>query len=110
MGQKPSGPKTAAVRLRRLIKQLEHCRPFFRASVVVTRKPCIRRHGCAACKKGHGHHSSYLVVSVRGKPKVRYLPKNLIAAAKKYTRNYRKTKALSEEMSRIWMEEFLEAR
>jgi hypothetical protein len=101
----------AAVRmLRRAIAQLDDCHPFFRASVVVTRKPCVRRHGCEACKKGRGHHSSYLIASVSGKPKVRYLPKNLISAAKKYARNYRKNKALTEEMSRIWMEQFLEGK
>lgn len=101
--------KSTAKTLIRLINRLDHCRPFFRASVVVTRKPCIRE-GCAACKEGQGHHSSYLIVSKSGKPKVRYLPKNLIAAAKRYAQNYRETKALTEEMSRIWMEEFLEGK
>jgi hypothetical protein len=106
MNRKLPASKTAIKKLSRLIDRLDSCRPFFRASVVVTRKPCIRE-GCVACKKKHGHHSSYLIVSKGGKPKVRYLPKDLIVAAKRYAQNYRKTKALTEDMSQIWMEEFL---
>jgi hypothetical protein len=44
---------------------------------------------------------------VQGKPKNRYLPKSLIAEARRRTANYRKTKAILERMSALWLEELL---
>jgi hypothetical protein len=95
-----------AKRLAVLERRLEACRPFIRASVVVTRKPCIRK-GCRACREGHKHLSPLLTASVHGKPKNRYLPKGLIAEARRRTGNYRKTKHVLEQMSDIWVEELL---
>lgn len=100
---------TSAKRLKVLARRLEAYRPFIRASVVVTRKPCIRK-GCPACREGHKHASPLLTASVRGKPKNRYLPKRLIAEARWRTGNYRKSKAIWEEMSEIWLEELLSQR
>ena len=89
-----------------LKRRLESYRPFIRASVVITRKPCIRK-GCRACREGHKHISPLLTASVKGKPKNRYLPVRLIAEARRRTENYRKTKHLLEQMSKMWLEELL---
>ena len=93
-------------RLAALQARLEFCRPFIRASVVITRKPCIRK-GCRACREGHKHISPLLTASVKGKPKNRYLPVKLIAEARRRTENYRKTKRVLEQMSGLWLEELL---
>lgn len=106
---KPQTPdsKTKQKRLSRLATRLEAHRPFVRASVVVTRKPCIREN-CRACRQGRKHLSTYLVASSGGKPKVRYLPKALLANARRRARNWRATKRILEEMSQIWIEDLLE--
>lgn len=98
--------RSLAKRLAVLYRRLEACRPFIRASVVLTRKPCIRK-GCRACQEGRKHMSPMLTASVRGRPKTRYLPKGLIAEARRRTENYRKSKAVLEQMSVIWLEELL---
>ena len=85
---------------------MEAHRPFIRASVVITRKPCTRK-GCRACREGDKHESPLLTASVRGRAKHRYLPKHLIAEARRRTENYRKTKMILEKMSEIWMEDLL---
>lgn len=103
-------PRAAlAKRLVVLARRLEAYRPFIRASVVITRKPCIRK-GCRACREGHRHESPLLTASVRGKPKNRYLPKGLIAEARRRTENYRRSKVVLEQMSEIWLEELLSRR
>lgn len=89
-----------------LERRLEDYRPFIRATVVLTRKPCIRR-GCGACRQGRKHLSPLLTASVGGKPKNRYLPKGLIAEARRRTKNYRKMKQVLERMSELWLEELL---
>lgn len=98
-----------AKRLAVLDRRLEAYRPFIRASVVLTRKPCIRK-GCRACREGRKHMSPMLTASVRGRPKTRYLPQGLIAEARRRTGNYRKTKHVLEQMSKIWIEELLSRR
>lgn len=98
-----------AKRLALLARRLEAYRPFIRASVVITRKPCIRK-GCRACRQGRKHASSLLSASVRGKPKNRYLPQGLIAEARRRTENYRRSKVVLEQMSEIWLEELLSRR
>ena len=95
--------------IQQLIKMLESYRPFVRASVVVTRKPCIRK-GCAHCKKGRKHPFSYLTIKTKGKTQVRYLPKRLIPLALKQVKNYQKTKGIAERMSKLWLEELLAQR
>lgn len=93
-------------RLATLWRRLDASSPFIRSSVVVTRKPCIRE-TCPACKAGRGHESCYLVVSQGGKPRVRYLPKRLVREARRRARNYRKAKAILEQMSEAWIEDLL---
>ena len=95
-----------AKRLAALELRLQAYRPFIRASVVLTRKPCTRE-GCRACRQGRKHASPLLTASVRGKPKNRYLPLHLIAEARRRTGNYRKSKAVLEQMSQMWLEELL---
>ena len=93
-------------RMAALERRLESYRPFIRASVVITRKPCIRK-GCRACREGHKHISPLLTASVKGKPKNRYLPLRLIAEARRRTENYRKTRRVLEQMSGLWIAELL---
>lgn len=93
-------------RLAMLSHRLETYRPFIRASVVLVRKPCIRK-SCKACREGRKHASPLLSASVRGKPRNRYLPQRLIGEARRRTENYRKSKAILEQMSEIWLEELL---
>jgi hypothetical protein len=99
-------PASFAKCLVALERRLRGYRPFIRATVVLTRKPCIRK-GCRACRQGHKHASPLLTASVGGKPKNRYLPKGLIAEARRRTKNYRKTKQVLERMSELWLEELL---
>ena len=98
--------RVLAKRLAALERRLQAYRPFIRASVVLTRKPCIRK-GCRECLEGRKHASPLLTASVHGKVKNWYLPKRLIAEARRRTGNYRKSKAMLERMSDIWLEELL---
>ena len=95
-----------AARITQLLHSLEDTRPFIRASVVVTRKPCIRS-ACPTCRKGTKHPSSFLTASKGGKAKVRYLPLRLIREARRRTTNWRKAKAILEKLSELWTEELL---
>ena len=95
-----------AAQIRRLLHRLGGARPFIRASVVVTRKPCIRS-ACPACRTGQKHRSSFLTASKGGKAKVRYLPLRLIREARRRTANWRKTKTILEKLSELWTEELL---
>jgi len=99
-------PASFARYLVALERRLQGYRPFIRATVILTRKPCIRK-GCRACRQGRKHLSPLLTASVGGKPKNRYLPKGLIAEARRRTKNYRKTKQVLERMSQLWLEELL---
>jgi len=99
--------RSPAKRLAVLARRLDACRPFIRASVVITRKPCIQK-SCRACQAGRKHLSPLLSMSVGGKPKNRYLPIGLIEEARRRTGNYRKAKAILDEMSEIWIKELLD--
>ena len=98
--------RTRTKQLAALTRRLKACHPFIRASVVLTRKPCIRK-GCGACREGDRHESPLLTTSVGGRAKNRYLPKGLIAEAKRRTANYRKAKAVVEKMSELWIDDLL---
>lgn len=89
-----------------LQRRLKDCCPFIRSTVVVTRKPCIRK-GCPACKDGRKHESCYLAASKKGKTRVRYLPKRLVKEARRRKENYRKALEVFDEMSELWIEELL---
>ncbi len=89
-----------------LQRRLKECCPFIRSSVVVTRKPCIRK-GCPACKEGRKHESCYLAATKKGKTRVRYLPKGLVEEARRRKENYQKALEVLDEMSELWIEELL---
>ncbi|MCG2661763.1 MAG: hypothetical protein L6437_16145 [Kiritimatiellae bacterium] len=97
---------TKSKRFALLQRRLKDCSPFIRSSVVVTRKPCIRK-GCPACKEGRKHESCYLAVTKNGKTSVRYLPKGLVEEARRQKENYRKAQEVLDEMSEFWIEELL---
>jgi hypothetical protein len=95
-------------RLGRLAQQLERHRPFLRASLVQTHKPCIHKTSCNACRSGKKHPFCYLTIKTRGVTKNRYLPKRFIPKAKLWIKNYRKSRGITEEMSLLWLNELYE--
>ena len=69
-----------------------------RGSVVVLRRPCVRR-GCRRCASGERHAATYLGYRQSGKLHWLYLPKKLIPRAKEWVKNYRAMEKLLGEVT-----------
>jgi hypothetical protein len=105
--KKQAKPSRRLAELDALWRQLEQCRPFLRASVVVTRKRCIHE-DCRLCRSGQKHPFSRLTIRRQGKTQTRYLPKHLIEKARRWVASYKRSKVLREQLSQLWLEELLD--
>jgi len=76
---------------------------FVRGSVVVLRRPCVRK-TCGRCRSGEKHPATYLSVKEKGKTRLVYLPKGWVAQAKGWTAEWRRLAGLLGEMSRVNVE------
>jgi len=73
---------------------------FLRGSVVLLRRPCAYA-GCRKCASGERHPMWVLTVSERGKTRTVYLGAGKAAAARQMTANYRRLKALIEQVAEV---------
>ena len=76
---------------------------FVRGSVVVLRRPCVRK-TCGRCRSGEKHPATYLSVKVKGKTRLVYLPKGWVGQTKGWTAEWRRLGGLLGQMSRANVE------
>jgi hypothetical protein len=55
--------------------------------------------GCRCAREGQKHESSYLGVSVKGKPHMKHIPRAQEAQVRRWVEAYQRARALLEEMS-----------
>lgn len=72
---------------------------FVRGSVVVLRRPCTRA-GCRLCREGPRHPATYLSLKEKGRTRLIYLPKGLVAQARQWVQEWRRLEDLLRQMSR----------
>ena len=71
---------------------------FIRGSVTVLRRPCTRA-GCRLCREGKRHPATYLSLKEKGRTRLIYLPKSLIAQARQWVAEWRRLEGLLQQMS-----------
>lgn len=86
--------------LRRLVRTLW---PLLQGSVVLLRRPCIRR-GCRRCAAGDKHPATYLSLRRAGKTQLVYLPAAVIREVSTGVGNYRRLQAAVAAATRPWVE------
>lgn len=82
-----------------LWRQVVQAGDFVRGSVVVLRRPCTYRN-CRLCRDGKRHPATYLSVKEKGRTRLIYLPKGLIAQAREWVAQWRRLEEWLGEMSR----------
>ena len=82
-----------------LWRQVVQAGDFVRGSVVVLRRPCTY-HGCRRCREGTRHPATYLSLKEKGRTRLVYLPKGLVAQAKGWVAEWRRLEELLAQMSR----------
>jgi hypothetical protein len=83
-----------------LWKRVAEIDEFLRGSVVLMKRRCIFA-GCRKCASGERHPTWVLTVSRKGKTQTVYVGKSRLAEAKRQVENYRRLKALLEEVAQI---------
>lgn len=86
--------------LRRVVRTLW---PLLQGSVVVLRRPCVRR-GCPRCAAGEKHPATYLSLRRAGKTELVYLPAAVIREVSTGVGNYRRLQAAVAAATRPWVE------
>lgn len=82
----------------RLWQSLIRSGDFIRGTVVTLARPCVYKN-CKKCKKGGPRHpAKYLMVSRNRKTHNIYLSKKLLPKAEEWTANYKKLKAIIEDL------------
>jgi len=76
---------------------------FVRGSVVVLRRPCTYER-CRLCREGKRHPATYLSLKEKGKTRLVYLPKRLVAEARQWVGEWRRLDGLLVEMSKTNVE------
>jgi hypothetical protein len=86
---------------RRLLwKRAAEVEEFLRGSVVLMKRRCIFA-GCRKCASGERHPTWVLTVNQKGKTQTVYVGKRRLAEARVMVENYRRIKALLEEVAQI---------
>ena len=87
--------------VRSQLAKIVHDREFVRASLVTMSRVCGNPN--CKCAKGQKHVSLYLSCSERGRTRKLFIPKRYEARVKRWIENYRRIKALMEEVSEdLW--------
>lgn len=95
----PKHPTLIARHLQARLKQLQSPIPLLAASLVTIRKHCGRP-GCH-CHAGPGHLGYYLTCKQEGKTRTVYVPLELLKEVKAWTQQYRRIKALIQQISQL---------
>jgi len=85
---------------KRLVREIAAMGEFVRGSVVLMKRRCMRP-GCRRCGSGRLHPTWVLTVSSEGKTRTVYLGEARLAKARRMVGNYRRLRALVEEISEL---------
>jgi len=85
---------------KRLVQEIAAMGEFVRGSVVLMKRRCMRP-GCRRCASGRLHPTWVLTVSSQGKTRTVYLGEARVAEARRMVGNYRRLRALVEELSEL---------
>jgi len=83
-----------------LMGRMARIEEFLRGSVVLMRRPCTHAK-CRKCASGERHPTWGLTVSEQGKTRTVYLGAQRVDAARRMTGNYRRLRALVEQISAV---------
>ena len=83
-----------------LWKRVAEIEEFLRGSVVLMKRRCIFA-GCRKCASGVRHPTWVLTVNRKGKTQTVYVGKSRLAEAKRLVENYRRARALMEEVAQV---------
>jgi hypothetical protein len=83
-----------------LWKRVGEREEFLRGSVVLMKRRCIFA-GCRKCASGERHPTWVLTFNEKGKTRTVYVGKSRLAEARRLAENYRRGKALLEEVAQI---------
>ena len=83
-----------------LLGRMARIEEFLRGSVVLMKRPCVYR-GCRKCASGERHPTWGLTVSEKGRTRTVYLGVKRLDAARRMTQNYRRLRALVDQISAI---------
>jgi hypothetical protein len=83
-----------------LLGRMGQIEEFLRGSVVLMKRPCTYPR-CRKCASGERHPTWGLTVSEKGKTRTAYLGVKRLDAARRMTENYRRLRALVEQISTI---------
>ena len=83
-----------------LWKRLVEIEEFLRGSVVLMKRRCIFG-GCRKCASGERHPTWVLTVNRKGKTQTVYVGQSRLSEARGMVENYRRVKALLEEVAQI---------
>ena len=96
--------ETKARRLRQkrrlLWKRAAKIEDFARGSVVLMKRRCVFA-GCRKCASGQRHPTWVLTLHEKGKTRTVYVGKTRLAEAKRLVENYRRVRALTEEVAQV---------
>lgn len=96
------GRETRRLRQKRklLLGRMARIEEFVRGSVVLMKRPCTRP-TCRKCATGERHPTWVLTRSEQGKTRTVYVGKSRLAEAKRLVDNYRRVRALIEEVAQV---------
>ena len=80
--------------------RLTRTEEILRGSVVLMKRPCTYPR-CRKCASGERHPTWVLTLHQKGKTQTVYLGKGRLAEARRMAENYRRVKALLEEVAQI---------
>lgn len=102
---KPAQIPSSERRQRSVLTKAVHGMPFIRGSLS-TREITCGKPGCK-CARGEKHTSLYLVVSIDGKYKQIFVPKNWEERVRKWVDSYQRIRDLTELISLRYLEKLV---
>lgn len=81
-------------RQRSRLARLVHQGPLLRGSLITMKRRCGKAN--CRCTRGHPHVSTYLSLSVQGKPQTIYVPATHLPQVERAVANYREVRRLLE--------------
>ena len=88
-----AGQRRQRSRLAQLVSQ----QPLLRGNLVQSKRKCGKPH--CRCQRGHLHSSSYLYLSIDGKPQTVYIPSAWQQRVEQWVKDYQEVRLLLEQLS-----------
>jgi hypothetical protein len=100
-----SGPRGSSLIMKRksLLRGMARLEEFTRGSVVLMKRRCVNVR-CRRCSSGRRHPTWVLTSSLGGKTRTVYLGEKCVGRARRMVENYRRLRALLEEVCEVNLE------